>query len=324
MISHHNGQRFLNPSFPSIRGYWQLLRFLATRRKQAWPRWIEDPMQPPPPACINGEAIAATFVNQSTFLIQFHGVNLLTDPVWSNRASPLQWAGPKRVRRPGVDFEQLPPVHVVLVSHNHYDHMDVLTLRRLQERFAPLFITGMGNRRFLLAQGLGQVEELDWWQTLTTQTGLQVTMTPAQHFSARGPFDRNRTLWGGFVVEAGGRSVYFTGDSGYADHFEAIGQRWGGFDLALIPIGAYEPRWFMKPAHMNPEEAVRAHRDVRSRQSIAMHFGTFQLTDEAIEEPIRALRESLACHGIEESRFCVPGFGETILVSSQVNLATPC
>jgi L-ascorbate metabolism protein UlaG (beta-lactamase superfamily) len=287
---------------------------MAKRRPERWPRWIDDPSQPGPPAGLTPHQIATTFIGQSTFLLQMNGVNVLTDPVWSDRASPLRWAGPRRVRRPGLAFDKLPPIHLVLVSHNHYDHMDLTTLRNLRQRFDPLFVTGMGNRRYLMKRGLSRVEEVDWWQTCPAPGGLTVTMTPARHFSRRGLFDRLRTLWGSFVLTAGAKRVFFAGDSVYDDHFREIGRRFGCMDLALLPIGAYEPRWLMQAAHMNPEEAVRAHLDLAPRLSLGMHFGTFQLTDEAIDAPIEELRRNLQRHGVKESEFRVPGFGETILV----------
>jgi L-ascorbate metabolism protein UlaG (beta-lactamase superfamily) len=289
---------------------------MARRRPVRWPRWIDDPVRDGPPAAPADHEIAATFVGQSTFLIQLGGVNALTDPVWSHRASPVRWAGPRRVRRPGIAFDDLPPVHLVLVSHNHYDHMDLPTLRRLRQRFDPVFVTGLGNRRYLRKRGLRRVEELDWWQSCPAPGGLTVTMTPAQHFSRRGLFDRLRTLWGGFVLTAGTKQVFFTGDSAYADHFREVRRRSGAIDLALLPIGAYEPRWLMRAAHMNPEEAVRAHRDLAPRLSLGMHFGTFQLTDEAIDAPVAELRQSLGRHGVKEGEFLVPGFGETIVLGS--------
>jgi L-ascorbate metabolism protein UlaG (beta-lactamase superfamily) len=314
MPEHFDGRRYRNPTAHAGRSFWHLLRWMATRRKERWPRWIDD--QPPagPPPRVDAGHVAATYVNHATFLLQIGCHSVLTDPMWSHRASPLSWAGPRRVRRPGLAFDDLPPVPVVLVSHNHYDHMDLPTLRRLQKRFGPLFVTSLGNRRYLRARGLERVEELDWWQTLRVEPGFEVTLTPAQHYSRRGLFDRNRTLWGGFLLEAGGDRVYFTGDSGYDEHFKRIRERVGAIDLALVPIGAYEPRWFMRPAHVNPEEAVQAHLDLAPRVSIGMHFGTFQLTDEAIDEPVRALREALAHRGVPESAFRVPAFGETILL----------
>jgi L-ascorbate metabolism protein UlaG (beta-lactamase superfamily) len=314
---HFDGKRFFNPAAPAY-GYrvWLVLRWMALRRPQRWPKWHEDPVQPGPPAVLAPHQIAATFVNQSTFLLQMDGVNVLTDPVWSKRASPLRWAWPRRVRRPGLTFDRLPPIHLVLVSHNHYDHMDLPTLRRLRQRFNPLFITGLGNRRYLLKRGLSRVEELDWWQSYAAPGGLTVTMTPARHFSRRGLFDRLLTLWGGFMLTAGSKRVYFTGDSAYDDHFREIGRRLGPIDLALLPIGAYEPRWLMQAAHVNPEEAVQAHLDLAPRLSLGMHFGTFQLTDEAIDAPIDELRRSLRRHGVKEDEFRVPAFGETIVVDT--------
>jgi L-ascorbate metabolism protein UlaG (beta-lactamase superfamily) len=325
MSEHYHRGRFRNPVTTADRRFWEFLRWMATRRKERWPRWVEETPPGPVPQADGGH-VAATFVNHSTFLLQVGGQVILTDPMWSRRASPLSWAGPRRVRRPGVALEDLPPVSVVLVSHNHYDHMDLPTLRHLRDRFDPLFVTSLGNRRYLRRRGLERVEELDWWQSLRIGAGLEATLTPAQHFSARGLFDRNRTLWGGFLLAAGdpvagapglcrtGARVYFAGDSGYGAHFRAIRERAGVVDLALLPIGAYEPRWFMRPAHVNPAEAVQVHLDLRPRLSIAMHFGTFQLTDEAIDEPVRALRAALAERGVDEHEFRVPAFGETILL----------
>jgi L-ascorbate metabolism protein UlaG (beta-lactamase superfamily) len=313
MSEHFHRGRFRNSVVTGKQRFWGFLRWMATRRKERWPRWVEEALPGPPPLA-DARHLAATFVGHSTFLLQVGGRHVLTDPMWSRRASPVSWAGPRRVRRPGVALEDLPPVSVVLVSHNHYDHMDLPTLRRLRERFDPLFVTSLGNRRYLRRRGLARVEELDWWQSLRVGPGLEVTLTPAQHFSARGLFDRNRTLWGGFLLEAGGARVFFTGDSGYGEHFRQVRERAGGIDLALVPIGAYEPRWFMRPAHVNPAEAVQVHLDLRPRLSIAMHFGTFQLTDEAIDEPIRALRAALVERGVDENEFRVPAFGETILL----------
>ncbi|HZY85783.1 MAG TPA: MBL fold metallo-hydrolase [Gemmataceae bacterium] len=310
---HFDGRRFFNPEAATRTRLWQMLRWLATRRKQRWPKWVEDEPASGPPDAVGAGELALTFVNHSTFLIQTDVLNVLTDPVWSERVSPLRWAGPRRVRAPGVAFEKLPPIQLVLVSHSHYDHMDLATLRRLERRFRPLFLTGLGNARLLRSRGLLRVEELDWWQSFRTVSGVEVTMTPAQHFSRRGLLDTNRSLWGGFLLRDERRKVYFAGDSGYGPHFAEVGRRFGGVDVALLPIGAYEPRWFMRPHHVNPEEAVRVHLDLRSRQSVAMHFGTFQLTDEPIDEPVRALGDALARHCVPERDFRVPRFGETIL-----------
>ena len=185
-------------------------------------------------------------------------------------------------------LDALPPISIVLLSHNHYDHCDLPTLRALARRFDPLVITPLGNARLVRSAGLRRVEELDWWQPAST-TALPITLTPAHHFSARGVLDRNRALWGGFVVTAGTRRIYFAGDTAYAPFFADVRHRLGPIDLALLPIGAYEPRWFMKAVHMNPAEAVQAHLDLQATPSVGMHFGTFQLTTEGIDEPVRAL-----------------------------------
>jgi len=212
------------------------------------------------------------------------------------------------VRGPGLAFGRLRGVEAVLVSHNHYDHLDRPTLRRLRRCGRPRFVTGLGNGRLMPGGGV----ELDWWQSVRLPSGVEVTMTPAQHYSARTPFDTNRTLWGGFFIRAAGVSVYFAGDTGYdAALFRSIRERLGPPDLALLPIGAYEPRWFMRAAHMNPEEPVQAFLDLGARWAVGMHFQTFPLADEPFEEPPVRLRAALAGRGIDAARFWVPGFGET-------------
>ena len=328
MSAPFDGRRFSNPHAPTGKSLWKVIWWLAFTRRRKWPRWIDDVPPSAPPPTPGPDELGVTFVNHSTFFLQGGGVNVLTDPVWSERASPLTWAGPRRVRRPGLDLDHLPPIHVVLVSHNHYDHMDLSTLRQLERRHKPLFVTGRGNRRTLERAGLRRVAELDWWQHLDAGGGLGVTMTPAQHFSRRGIFDVNRSLWGGFLLQFGSCKVYFTGDSGYGPHFRAIRDRLGPPDVALLPIGAYEPRWFMHVNHVNPEEAVRAHLDLAARRSFAMHFGTFQLTDESIDEPAQKLREAMRECGVDEEAFRVPGFGETCLVKlppgERRGLSPPC
>ncbi len=251
-----------------------------------------------------------TFIGHSTFLLQIGGICVLTDPIWSERCSPVSFAGPRRARRPGQSLEALPGVDLLLVTHNHYDHMDLPTLRKVQARWQPATATGLGNARHLAKGGIGSAVELDWWQSTKLADAI-VTYVPAQHFSSRGLFDRNRSLWGGFIIQVRGATVYFAGDSGYCPYFAEIGRRFPHIDLALLPIGAYEPRWFMRQHHVNPEEAVRAHLDLQPRRSVGMHFGTFQLTDEAIDAPVHALRHAQANAGVAEADFDVLAFGET-------------
>ncbi|MBO1074464.1 MBL fold metallo-hydrolase [Roseomonas marmotae] len=285
-----------------------------------WPAWVEDPPYPAPAPPPEGH-VSVTFIGHATFLIRFHGgPTLLTDPIWSERCSPFRFAGPKRVRRPGLDFDALPHIDAVLLSHNHYDHCDIPTLQRLRDRFAPPILTGLANGALLARHGLKDVVELDWWQEAPLPGGATATYLPARHVGARTLLDRGRTLWGGFGLHAGGGGhVCFAGDSAWGAHFEEIGHFAGPFDLALLPIGAYEPRWFMQQVHMNPEESVRAFQALRTRQALAMHFGTFRLTQEAIDEPPRALAAALAAAGIPEEDFVVPGCGQTFVVPLTTN-----
>jgi L-ascorbate metabolism protein UlaG (beta-lactamase superfamily) len=305
---HFDGRRFFNPNGANGQPVWMVPRLLLT----PWTRWPSEVSverrRPPNPG--PGEVVV-TFVGHATFLIQAAATNLLVDPVYSQRASPFIFAGPRRARAPGVRFDDLPLISLVLLSHNHYDHCDLGTLRLLERRFHPTVVTPRGNGRLLRSAGIRQVEEMDWWES-SSAAPLPITVTPAQHFSARGPFDRNRALWGGFLIEVGGHRILHAGDSGYGPHFREIAARLGPIDLALLPIGAYEPRWFMKDIHMNPAEAVQAHLDLAARQSIAMHFGTFQLTPEGIDEPVWELSKALQERGVPAERFRTVEGGESV------------
>lgn len=303
-----DGRRFRNLDPSGDRSVRDALKWMLNRQRVPWPQRMANTVVPAVPSAIAPDQIAVTFIGHSTFLIQTASTTTITDPVFVERASPVQWAGPRRVRAPGLAIEALPRLDFVLLSHNHYDHMDLASLRRLD---API-ITTIGNRAYLRARGLTRVDELDWWQPVSPQTGVTVTLTPAQHFAARTPFDRNRTLWGGFVLESAGTRVFFAGDSGYATHFREVREAFGPPDLALLPIGAYEPRWLMKAAHMNPEDAVQAHLDLEARRSVAMHFGCFQLTDEPFDEPVRKLAEALDAAGLPREQFRVMEVGETV------------
>ena len=317
MSDHFDGKVFrnLDPRVRAAKGLRDFIRWQRTRHTTPWPRWRDNTAMPQLPERLGSGELAFTFVNHITFLVQFSGLNVLTDPVWSERVSPVSWAGPKRVRPPGLAFEQLPRIDLVLISHNHYDHLDLDTLRRLERAHQPLFVTCLGNRAFLAQHGLGRVTELDWWDAVPVGSG-RVLCTPAQHWSGRGLSDRNRTLWGGFVIKAADRTVYFAGDTGYCAQFAEIRSRYGVVDVALLPIGAYEPRWFMREQHMNPDEAVRAHLDLGTRLSIATHFGCFQLTDEGIDDPVRELGVALRAHEVAPAKFRVLETGETLRLPS--------
>jgi L-ascorbate metabolism protein UlaG (beta-lactamase superfamily) len=313
MSDHFEGRHFFNPEGGRPRQLGSVLRWMLTRRPARWPKHVEVSRPTVLPNVPPG-GLSATFVGHSTFLLRLPEAVVLTDPIWSERASPLSWAGPRRVRQPGLTWEQLPPVDLVLLSHNHYDHLDLPTLVRLRDTTNPLILTTLGLGPYLARRGFQRVVELDWWQDYR-HADLQVTLTPARHASGRGLFDRDRTLWGGFVVRSAGGVVFYVGDTGYGQHFSAVRQRLGSPDLALIPIGAYEPRWFMAPVHMNPAEAVRAFLDLEPRLAIGMHFGTFQLTDEPIDEPVHALGQALAEAGVDEARFRILGCGETAMLT---------
>ena len=282
---------------------------MLLERRTPWPRRVEQPARQPP--ALDGAAAAITFIGHATFLIQTQAGNLLTDPMYSQRAGPLNLFGPRRVRQPAVRFDDLPPISTVLLSHNHYDHCDLPTLRMIAERFDPIVVTPLGNGRLVRSAGLRRVEELDWWQDATS-CALPITLTPARHFSARTPFDRNRALWGGFMLVASHVRIFFAGDTAYAGFFHDIRHRLGPIDLALLPIGAYEPRWFMQAVHMNPAEAVQAHLDLEVAESIGMHFGTFQLTTEGIDEPLRALDDARRASSVLPSWFRTLAFGESM------------
>jgi L-ascorbate metabolism protein UlaG (beta-lactamase superfamily) len=304
---HFDGRTFFNPNGANGQPFWKVPGMLLTRRTP-WPESV--PVHPRRPPIVGAEEVAVTFIGHATFLIQIGSTNILIDPVYSERASPVPFAGPRRVRAPGVRFEDLPNISIVLLSHNHYDHCDVRALGELERRFHPTFVTPLGNGPLLRSAGAARVEEIDWWETASGVTP-PITLTRAQHFSARGPFDRNRALWGGFFIDAGSHRILFAGDTGYGPHFTEIAERLGPIDLALLPIGAYEPRWFMKDIHVNPAEAVQAHVDLEARQSVAMHYGCFQLTAEGIDEPVRALADALRERGIPAERFRTIDVGES-------------
>jgi L-ascorbate metabolism protein UlaG (beta-lactamase superfamily) len=311
LSDHFDGQFFFNPGIRAPNhGPQDLLRWRMKRQRSKWPRQIKDPVFAPPPDVVSPGQAAISFINHSTFLIRLAEAVVLTDPIFSKRCSPVSWAGPTRARQPGLALTELPRPDVVLLSHNHYDHMDLPSLRALRHH-APRVVTMLGNGRALAKLGIEAIE-LDWWQQVTIGA-LRITATPARHFAARTPFDRNRTLWGGFMLSVAAGQLLFAGDSGAGPHWHEIAARLGAPDLALLPIGAYEPRWFMAPVHMNPAEAVQAHLALGARYSIGMHFGTFQLTDEAIDAPLVALASARQAAGLDPAAISTHGFGETRL-----------
>ena len=307
---HFDGRRFVNPTGTAGQPFTAVPRMLFEPRTP-WPPRVDEPTRRPPP--LDGANAVVTFIGHATFLIQTAAGNILTDPMYSQRAGPLNLLGPRRVRQAAVRFDDLPPISAVLLSHNHYDHCDRRTLGMLAKRFDPIVVTPLGNGALVRSVGIRRVEELDWWQEAKT-SALPITLTPAHHFSARTPLDRNRALWGGFMLVAGSARIFFAGDTAYAPFFRDIRRRLGQIDLALLPIGAYEPRWFMRVVHMNPEEAVQAHLDLEAAESIGMHFGTFRMTAEGIDAPLQALDDARRARNVEPSRFRTLGFGETLRI----------
>jgi L-ascorbate metabolism protein UlaG (beta-lactamase superfamily) len=282
--THFDGKRFYNPGAPQAGGLLKAIRWKLTTRPQPSPRFISDVEPSNPPPVVEDGSVRATLINHSTVLLQQRVGNILTDPIWSERTSPVSWIGPRRRRSPGAAFEHLPRIDLVLLSHNHYDHLDLPTLRLLAARCDSKFIVPSGVARLLHAQNIGPVHELDWGESLSV-AGFTIHCVPALHFSSRGIFDRNRTLWCGYVIESKERIVYFAADTAFGPHFAQIREHFGSPDLALLPIGAYEPRWFMSAVHMAPDEAIRAHEILGAKTSIAIHHGTFQLADEGIDAP---------------------------------------
>lgn len=303
----YDGEKFNNLEPFKDKSFSDLLRWRFKTVQEKWPERVETPTTKPSLERVYGDSIHYTLIGHATVLIQVNGINILTDPVYAQRSSPVSWAGPKRVRRPAINFDDLPIIDVVIISHNHYDHLDLETLKRLGKKFNPHFFVGLKNGKLLKAEGIERVVEMDWWQK-SEYKDLKIHFVPAQHWSARGLFDRFETLWGGFFIEVNEKKIYFAGDTGYGKFFSLIKEKLGAPDLSFIPIGAYEPRWFMKDSHINPEDAVKAHHDLGSSVSVGMHFETFQLTNEAFDTPRKEFNEAWKASK-KKGQFFAPEFG---------------
>lgn len=311
--NHFDGKKFGHPTYPPSRTLVDIIKWSVSGDKGEWQKIHQNGEQHFEQMPVDDSSIAVTFVNHSTFLIQLNGLNILTDPIWSKRASPYSWIGPKRMRPPGIPFDKLPPIDLVLISHNHYDHLDLPTVLRLQKQFNPFFVTPLGVSQYLCKKGINKTRDFDWWDDFELDSRIKITAVPAKHFSGRGVLDRDKTLWCGYVLQNEKKTIYFAGDTAYDDFFSEVGRRFPSIDLSFIPIGAYKPRWFMQGIHCNPQEAVQIHRDVNSTQSIGMHLGTFPLADEGMHDPKHDLAKAMQKCGIDQEEFKILEEGKTFL-----------
>ena len=309
---HFDGNRFINPNGLEAQNLIGVLKYGLYRKPEKWKKNYETEVRSEPITTPGEGEVQISFVNHSTFLIQINGLNILTDPIWSKRCSPFQWVGPERMRPPGIPMDLLPPIDLVLLSHNHYDHLDVNTIKEINQRFDPKFIVPLGVAAFFQKKGIQNVEEIDWHQNIDLTNAI-IRGVPASHFTSRGIFDRDKTLWCGYLLNINGYKIYFAGDTGYGPNFKELGTQEKTIDLALIPIGAYKPQWFMSPIHISPDEAVQVHLDVNAKQSIAMHFGTFLLADDGMFTPVNDLKKALDKYQISQDQFLVPDEGKSYL-----------
>ncbi len=277
-----------------------------------WPENVENVAGKTDLSSVTGEGVKVTLIRHATVLLQYKDLNIITDPMLSKRASPVSFAGPQMIREPAVTMEELPKIDLVLVSHSHFDHLDLPSLKKLQEKHQPTFIVGLGLKEFLEGEGLFKVIEMDWFETHELAQG-KIHFLPAKHFSARTPWGQNQTLWGSFLIEAGGKKVYFAGDTAMGPHFALVKEKLGAPDISLLPIGAYEPRWFMKTHHVNPTEAVQAHQILGAKQSLAMHYKSIALAYDRVNQPQEDLKQAIKEADLGAKEFITPDFGESLL-----------
>ena len=321
---HRPGGGFRNP-WPSaqVHGFLDFLKWSLIERRRNPRRPDPDPSTFPRsvPSYVHPRAapemFTASWVGHTSFLLQLGGLNILLDPVWGDRASPVSFAGPRRRVPAAIAFDQLPPVDAVCLSHDHYDHLDTPTIKRLVARYPAIQWYGpLGVGNYLRKHGATSVIEHDWWET-SALGGVEFTALPAQHFSGRSLGNRNQTLWCGWAIRSAAHSVFFAGDTALHPEFDVIGRKCGPFDVAILPIGAYEPRWFMSSVHMNPEDALgafgqlHAHQNGRTLRFLASHWGTFKLTDEPMDEPPHRLRALWRASTFDEEQLWILKHGET-------------
>jgi L-ascorbate metabolism protein UlaG (beta-lactamase superfamily) len=315
---HFDGKNFFNPNGRNAKGFKDAMKWMTSKRekKVKWVMPADFQYGKKPLEKMKNGALKVTFIGHSTVLLQFDGLNILTDPVWYERCSPVQWAGPKRIVPAGIRLEDLPKIDIILQSHNHWDHLDIKTLKKICAKDRPKIFTSLGISQFLKKEGIDNSVDMDWWDELPFTEGVTVTCVPSQHFSGRGALDRNGTLWSGFVVSSSKvGNIYFAGDSGYGDFFKEIGDKFGSMRLSLIPVGAYQPIWFMSPIHCTPVEAVQIHHDVRSEKTLAIHHSTFPLADDGQFEALEWLHEARILRGVHEDDFFILKEGVGLVVN---------
>lgn len=313
---HFDGKIFYNPGGEAPGGLGDLLKWRTNGQSVDWPESFPSPFADnKPDARIDGSGLRVTLIGHASFLIQSAGLNFLIDPVWSERTSPFSFLGPKRVNAPGVDFDNLPPIDYVLVTHNHYDHLDLVTLKRLQERHKPQFITPLGNDKIIKDYiEAAKVTVGDWGDVVDLGEGRKIYFEPCHHWSARGLNDKRMALWAAFVIETPHGKTYHVGDTGFHSgiNYRAAKEKHGSFRVTNLPIGAYEPRWFMKGQHQNPEEAVQGFLLCGADYGLGHHWGTVKLTDEGIEAPLEALNAALEKQGVPKERFIAMRPGQSV------------
>lgn len=308
---HYKDGRFFNPSLQEPKGFLDFLKWQFTRDKAEWPKSINPQVFSRTQDKIKDSEVKVTFINHSTFLLEFNGLTILTDPIWSQRASPVTFAGPKRVQPPGLLLHDLPKIDAVLISHNHYDHLDLASLKSLDQKFKPKFFVGLGDKKLLEGEGIENVTELDWNDEVSLFENSKIVFLKCRHWSARGITDRFKSLWGAYLIQHQGVNVYFAGDTGYAEHFVEASTKYPGIDVALLPVGAYEPRWFMKNFHMNPADSIMAAKDLGAKVNLGMHLETFQLTDESFQAPREEIDRLLKLKENESINFSILYHGQS-------------
>lgn len=315
---HFDGKEFSAPEKIQRKNWLSVIKWRFTADRHQWPAWV-DIQTSTPPTSVQGDELQVTFVNHATVLLQTKGMNILTDPIWSMRCSPFSFIGPKRVHEPGIKWNDLPKIDVVLISHAHYDHLDLPTVKKLVARDNPLFIVPLGVDTIIRkAVSNAKIQTLDWGQSFK-ENHITVHAEPTQHWSARTPFDHSQSLWASYVIDTGKDKFYFSGDTGYASGkiFKDIGKKYGPIRFAMIGIGAYEPRWFMKESHIAPFEAIQIYQDIGAEYAMPIHFGTFQLSDEGHAQPVQDLNTALDEAKISQQKFKALQPGQSWIVPAK-------